>query len=195
MMLGKSAVKVICAGIIVAVAVSLTACGASELQPAESVASTASSVKAKVQEKPFFESDTKVNWVITDYNEIAEYPFRRSQIEKGNVKTKAIIKAENLYIEVINSEAGMSISIEDKDEEEESLYPVFRDMLRVLDKSVLEEMIEQAWKDIQKDKYEINYGSTTLLPSYEVKEGIQISYSSNDIYGQRTSVKILDSTY
>ena len=152
--------------------------------------SQSSSTAALPNEKTYFESDSAINQFMVEYNEIAKYKITSAAIEKGNTKNKAIVQTRKLYIVIEDTSNKLSIDIEDKDEEEKELYPIFQDMLLTLDSALSEEQILQAWEDIQNTKYEIYYSSSKgVLPNYQLNN-IQLSYSSNDVYGQKTTVKI-----
>jgi len=85
-----------------------------------------------VPEEKLFDSNETVNAFLEKYNETAEYPFGADDIEKGNVRNKAIISTGALYINIwgLDQENGISITIEDKDEPSEEFFPTFRDCLK-----------------------------------------------------------------
>lgn len=103
----------------------LTACGESRISVSSEITS-AISQPAEVSTE-YFKSDKGLNHFFQKYNEIAEYPFEEEQIQQGNVKAKALISTGDFYIEMVNSQNGLEILIDDGPEESVALYPVFRD--------------------------------------------------------------------
>lgn len=146
----------------------LTACGESRVSVSSEITS-AISQPAEVSTE-YFKSDKGLNHFFQKYNEIAEYPFEEEQIQQGNVRTKALISTGDFYIEMVNSQNGLEILIDDGPEESAALYPVFRDFLKVMDDSLFDEQIEQAWSDIKeigtKYMYDGNYALNSLKMNY-----------------------------
>ena len=116
------------------------------------------------------------------YDEFAEYPFAVEQIRQGNVRTKALVQTDNLYVELVNSANGLDILLDDGSEESEELYSVYRDFLKVMDDSLSDEQIEQAWSDINEigtgylynGRYSLNrlkmdYSNAEFQGAYRVK--------------------------
>ncbi len=165
----------VCASIC-ALILCLTACGSS----AQSVEITASST-AQIEEATvtYFKSDKGLNRFLTNYNKFAECPFEPEQIKQGSVRTKALISTEDFYIELVNSQNGLYILIDDGSEESADLYFVFRDFLKVMDDSLSDEQIEQAWSDIKEIGTKYMYdGSYTL-------NKLQMNYSNVEFQGSR----------
>ena len=105
-----------------------------------------------------------MNRFLTNYNKFAECPFESEQIKQGSVRTKALISTEDFYIELVNSQNGLYILIDDGSEESADLYFVFRDFLKVMDDSLSDEQIEQAWSDIKEIGTKYMYdGSRTII--------------------------------
>ncbi|MCD8368290.1 MAG: hypothetical protein LUC48_09760 [Clostridiales bacterium] len=141
-------------------------------------------------ELTLFEYDTEVNNLLVQYNAVAEYAVSPENVEKGNVRTKAIISLEGLYIEIVNSNRGfVTISIDDTDELKDVLYSVFRDFLTAINADFSEEDILIMWNDIQNDNYEIDYNNTGYINTYEVN-GIQLEYVETNTYYHKISARI-----
>jgi len=142
-----------------------------------------------------FEYDSVVNQLLLDYNKKAEYIIKATNVQKGNVKTKALIDIENLDIEVINASHNgfIHISIDLTNQEPTgSLYAVYRDFLYAIDDSLSDDEIGTAWADIQKERYSIIYPDSSSYneKSYELND-IQLTHSDTNLYGRKIRVQIL----
>ena len=155
----------------------LTACGESRISVSSEITS-AISQPAEVSTE-YFKSDKELNHFFQKYNEIAEYPFEEEQIQQGNVKAKALISTGDFYIEMVNSQNGLEILIDDGPEESVALYPVFRDFLKVMDDSLSDEQIKQAWSDIKKIGTKYMYDGNYTLNS------LKMNYSNVEFQGSR----------
>ena len=154
----------------------LTACGSST-QPIEPTASST----AQIEEAAitYFKPDKGLNRFFTNYNQLAEYPFEPEQIRQGNVRTKALVSTGDLYVELVNSQNGLDILIDDGPEESEALYSVFRDFLKVMDDSLSDEQIEQAWIDIKE------IGTRYLYDGSYTLNKLRMNYSDVEFQGTR----------
>lgn len=167
----------------------LTACGSST-QPIEPTASST----AQIEEAAitYFKPDKGLNRFFTNYNQLAEYPFEPEQIRQGNVRTKALVSTGDLYVELVNSQNGLDILIDDGPEESEALYSVFRDFLKVMDDSLSDEQIEQAWIDIKeigtRYLYDGSYTLNKLRMNYSDVEFRGTRQVKVNIYGPQYSV-------
>ena len=96
----------------------------------------------------------------------------------------------DFYIELVNSRDGLYILIDDGSEESANLYFVFRDFLKVMDDSLSDEQIEQAWNDIKEIGTGYMYdGSYTL-------NKLKMNYSNVEFQGsRRVKVNIYGSQY
>ena len=172
-MIGVARIGVV-AGVMV---LCLTACGESRNSVSSEITS-AISQPAEVSTE-YFKSDKGLNHFFQKYNEIAEYPFEEEQIQQGNVKAKALISTGDFYIEMVNSRNGLEILIDDGPEESVALYPVFRDFLKVMDDSLSDEQIKQAWSDIKKIGTKYMYDGNYTLNS------LKMNYSNVEFQGSR----------
>ena len=85
----------------------------------------------------------------TDYNAIAEVPIPADEIEKGNIRTKALVYIDDLSLEIINAPDSLSISMSSSVENEQTLlYSVFRDSILAVRAEVTEDEIKSAWDTI-----------------------------------------------
>ena len=97
----------------------------------------------------YFESDETVDKFFTDYNAIAEVPIPADEIEKGNIRTKALVYIDDLSLEIINAPDSLSISMSSSVENEQTLlYSVFRDSIQAVRAEVTEDEIKSAWDTI-----------------------------------------------
>lgn len=139
-----------------------------------------------------FDSDEIVNSFLTKYNEVAEYPFSADEIERGNLRNKAIISTGALYINIwgLDLKNGISITIEDKDEPSEEFFPTFRDCLKAIDESVTDEQAAECWKELQSMNYSVDINDTGMETPYIVN-GIRTGYLHSNLYGEMSRADIL----
>lgn len=128
-------------------------------------------------EPMYFESDEVVDKFFTDYNAIAEVPIPVEEIEKGNIKTKALVYIDDLSLEIINAKDFLSVSMSSSVENEETkLYSVFRDTIKAMMADTADEDIQSAWDAIHEsgylvENYDFNGVSITYVPSKELSWG------------------------
>ncbi len=131
------------------------------------------------QEKIYFKSDKGLNRFFEEYSAIAEYPFEPEDIRQGNVRTKALISTGDIFIELVNSANGLTILLDDGPNESDALYPIFHDFLKVIDDSLSDEQIAQAWADIK--DIGTKYYSEGAYPLNDIK----LTYSDVEFHGSR----------
>lgn len=126
----------------------------------------------------YFESDAIVNDFFVNYNKIASNVIDVGAIEEGNIRTKALVYADNFNLEVINTNNGtLSISIGTKPEEEDtSMFAVFTDCLKAMS-SLSDDEISNAWNAIHETGYmvedfELSSILITYVPSKELSWGV-----------------------
>lgn len=167
--------KILFFAVVCTTALFLAACGGNM----QSVSSSPSAAQAEEEKTIYFKTDKGLNRFFSEYASIAEYPFEPDDIKQGNVRTKALVSTSDLYIELVNSKNELTICIDDGKEMSDTLCPVFRDFLRVLDGSLSDEQIEQAWADIKEigTKHH-NDGAYTL-------GNLKLTYSDVEFQGAR----------
>lgn len=151
----------------------LTACGANKSTELDENAQQQKPSQEATSESTvtYFESDDVVNKFFTDYNSFAEVTIPANEIEKGNIRTKALVYMDDLSLEVINAKDFLAISMSaSADNENGKLYSVFRDALKAVQKELAEEDIQSAWNAIHKtayitEDYNLNGISVTYIPS------------------------------
>lgn len=125
----------------------------------------------------YFESDEVVDKFFTDYNAIAEVAIPAEEIEKGNIKTKALVYIDDLSLEVINASDFLSVSMSSSVENEDSkLYAIFRDSIKAMRVDTADEDIQSAWSAVHEsgylvEDYDFNGVSITYVPSKELSWG------------------------
>lgn len=139
-----------------------------------------------------FDGNEIVNSFLTKYNEVAEYPFSADEIERGNVRNKAIISTGDLYITIygLDLDSGICISIEDQGEPSDSFFPVFRDSLKSIDKDVSDEQAAECWNELQSLCYMVDINKTGMETPYMVNK-IQTGYLHSSTYGEMSRADIL----
>ena len=185
--------------IIVALAMCLCLCSCAESEPVlvetPPVGDASTSVsevldaeepEEEEQEPALFE-ERHINELLENYNAIAEYKIPPEKIEKGNIKTKANIYFEEMDIEIVYSSDGfVSVNICDRQEPDETMYPIFRDFVIAVNSELTEDDVKQAWSDIQNEFFEIDYGNTGNRNTYELG-GMQIAYIGGESSYQRNA--------
>ena len=68
----------------------------------------------------YFETDLIVNNFFVAYNAIAESQIDVTEIENGNIKTKALVNIDDFSMEVINAADFLSVSISVAPENEDT---------------------------------------------------------------------------
>ena len=126
--------KVLVFMLVICLGLSLIACGTPSAESQESYEPVVETTKLETQEATgeeiteqestspetesileYFESDAIVNDFFVSYNAIALNTIDAALIEKGNIRTKALVYADSFSLEVINTNNGMlSISVETK---------------------------------------------------------------------------------
>lgn len=125
----------------------------------------------------YFESDEIVDKFFTDYNAIAEVVIPTEEIEKGNIRTKALVYIDDLSLEVINASDFLSVSMSSSVENESTtLYAIFRDTIKAMSADTADEDIQSAWNAIHEsgslvEDYDFNGVSITYVPSKELSWG------------------------
>lgn len=105
----------------------------------------------------YFESDEVVNQYFTDYNAIAEIPIPSEEIKKGNIRTKALVYMDDFMLEVIKAPNFLFVSISSsKENENTTLYFVFRDSIQSMNPDITELDIQGAWDKIHESNYMID---------------------------------------
>lgn len=84
-----------------------------------------------------------------------------------------------IFIELVNSANGLTILLDDGPNESDALYPVFHDFLKVIDDSLSDEQIAQAWADIK--DIGTKYYSEGAYPLNDIK----LTYSDVEFHGSR----------
>lgn len=128
-------------------------------------------------ESLYFESDEIVDKFFTDYNAIAEVVIPAEEIEKGNIRTKALVYIDDLSLEIINASDFLSVSMSSSVENESTtLYAIFRDTIKAMSADTADEDIQSAWNAIHEsgylvEDYDFNGVSITYVPSKELSWG------------------------
>lgn len=124
-------------------------------------------------EAPYlYADDIVVNQFIGDFNSNSEYKI--NDISKGNIRTKYYGYINETRLEMINATDNVAgcfeISIYGGTNHETILpmFDVFSAVLRVVDKTLIDEEISDAVQEIQNSKY--------LLEDYPIGENITITY-------------------
>lgn len=128
----------------------------------------------------YFESDVIVNDFFVNYNKIASNVIDAGAIEEGNIRTKALVYADNFNLEVINTNNGtLSISIGTKPEEEDtSMFAVFTDCLKAMS-SLSDDEISNAWNAIHETGYMVeDFELSSILITYVPSK--ELSWRVND---------------
>ena len=159
--------KRICA--VLALALLLTGCGAAA--PAPELTPAPEPVKPK---EVLFGSDEVVNGFLIAYNSAAEIPIPAEEVERGNIKTKALVYIDDLYFEIIHVE-GFSgdnpyISLMfgvAPENERTKLLAVFRDVIAAVRPEITAEDVGAAWEELHESGYGVqDYALEDILIDY-----------------------------
>ena len=141
----------------------------------------------------YFETDLIVNNFFVAYNAIAESPIDVTEIEKGNIKTKALVYIDDFSMEVINAADFLSVSISVAPENEDTkLLSIFSSCIQAMYPNVADDEISTAWNAIHEtgymvEDYDFNGIKITYVPSKELSWGtsaLRIDLSFPLIYGE-----------
>lgn len=123
----------------------------------------------------YFKTDALVNDFFEKYNSISDDKIDPTEIEKGNIDTKALVYRDDFSMEVINSNRGfLSVSLSTNPENEEIyLYNVFLKCIKGMKNNLSDEEIESAWSDIHStgymvDGYDLSGITITYIPYKEL---------------------------
>ena len=125
----------------------------------------------------YFETDDVVNSFFANYNAIAEKPIEASEIEKGNIRTKALVYIDDFSMEVINATDFLSVSIStDLENEDTELLSVFTSCIKAMNTTVSDDEIMNAWNAIHEtgymvEDYDFNGIEITYVPSKKLSWG------------------------
>ncbi len=125
----------------------------------------------------YFESDEIVDKFFSAYNLIAEITIPAEEIEKGNIRTKALVYIDDLSIEIINAGDFLSLSMScDAENEATKLYAIYRDAIAAMNTEISEDDIQLSWNAIHEtgylvEDYDLNGISITYVPSKELSWG------------------------
>ena len=153
--------KQICA--VLALALLLTGCGAAA--PAPEPTHAPEPVKPK---EVLFGSDEVVNGFLIAYNSAAEIPVPAEEVERGNIKTKALVYMDDLSFEIIHAPEFLSVSFgADPENEETQLRAIFRDVIAAVRPEISEEDVGAAWEEIHETGYMVeNYTLDDITITY-----------------------------
>ncbi len=120
--------------------------------------------KDDIEKDIYFESDEVLNNFFEKYNSIAKVKINKNDIQKGNIRTKALFGVENAWCEIINvekssesaSKAYIHISVSSTDKKEINKEFVFN-LLRTTNKKYTKEEFSEFWNTLSKEKYNIKY--------------------------------------
>lgn len=132
---------------------------------------------ASEPELVYFESDEVVNEFFSNYNSFAEITIDAEEIEKGNIRTKALVYIDDFSLEVVNAEDFLSVSMSSAVENESTkLYSIFRDVVKSVNEHITDEEIQIAWNEIHEsgylvEDYDFNSILLTYIPSKELSYG------------------------
>lgn len=157
-------------------------------QPSETIEDTTATVptennnpESSMQQtvkNAYFEGDDIVNIFFEKYNAVSNNPISSSDIQNGNIKTKALVYSDLFSMEVVNSGRGLlSVSISSAPENEETVLNIlFNDCLKATNRSLSVEDISSAWDALHETGYMVEgyvLGDIIIdyIPSVELTKG------------------------
>lgn len=168
--------KKFCLFMIMSLCLILSACG--RVEKTDNAGEEAQQGGTIVDAMPtYFETDGCINEFFAKYNAIAEVAIPTEKIERGNIRTKALVYIDDLSLEVINASDVLSVSMSSSVENEDTtLYAIFRDTIKAMTVDIADEDIQSAWSAIHEsgylvEGYDFNGVSITYVPSTELSWG------------------------
>ena len=128
-------------------------------------------------ELKYFPTDEIVDNFFVKYNTLTKTQIDTTEIQKGNIKTKALVYTEDFNMEVVSTKKELYVSIGTNPENEDSkLYEAFTTCIKAMCENYSNEEIDSAWKDIHKtgylvEGYELNDVQITYVPYKELSSG------------------------
>ena len=120
------------------------------------------------QEVPgtIYADDEIINEFITQFNNESKYDV--VDISKGNIRIKYHGYINGHWIEFLSGDGGLSLSINGGQDEDlkQSMFDVMHEVLKVADKTLTDDEIQQVTADLNASKYMIN--------AYIINENITI---------------------
>ena len=117
-----------------------------------------------------YHSNTRIDHLISVYNEIAEYPISPDMISDGAYDFSANISCNDVFIMITASDDnGFFIDYKIEAKDDSSIKPLFRDFCKSLNSDINDNDINSAWSALQTKEYK-NYNN------YKFK-GIECTYT------------------
>lgn len=119
-----------------------------------------------------YAEDEVVNRFISEYNEKAA--FQITDISKGNIRTKYFGHSNGRYIEMINANSAgaeafcVTINGGQENTDKQAMYDVFREVAKILDPAITDEMIDAALTEFE--------NKDVLIEGYAIGDSITVTY-------------------
>lgn len=128
----------------------------------------------KEEEVVKYHKDKGVNQILVDYNKIAEIKITPDMVQDGAYNNNANISVNEVWVQIYNSSNGLFVDYSDEANSDEHIYPLFRDFSKALNPSLTDEIISNAWKELQTGKYDYYSNKYDL-------SGIEIAYMTSKL--------------
>lgn len=117
-----------------------------------------------------YHSDSRIDKLLKEYNEIAEYQITPDMVENGAYSFSANISCNGVWIMIYASDTnGIFVDYQNEADDDSAIMPLFRDFCKAINADLTNEDISAAWKDLQSGEYK-NY-------NYYNCGGIKCTYS------------------
>lgn len=132
----------------------------------------------QIAENAYFKSDNIVNAFFEKFNTVSDNPIGASEIQEGNIKTKALVYCDMFSMEVINSDCEfLSVSISTNPENEETtLNSLFCNCIKAMNENLSSEEISAAWDALHEtgymvEGYDLDCITIDYIPFVELSKG------------------------
>lgn len=131
--------------------------------------SDVSSAEALPDSTYIYHPDARIEKLLTDYNEISEYPISSDMITDGAYDFSANISCNDVFVTITVSDDKFYINYQSEANDDSSIKPLFRDFCKAINPDITDEDVDTTWSALQSKEYQ-NYNS------YEFK-GIECTYA------------------
>lgn len=121
-----------------------------------------------VDRETIYHKNVEIDMLLEEYNKTAEIKITPDMVRVGTYDVNANITVGDVEIILFNNEGSLTVDYSCDGKNDDVIYPIFRDLSKVINKKVTNKRTKRAWKEIK----EGNYTGTSF---YNMK-GMQISY-------------------
>ena len=134
----------------------------------------------------YFESNQYINEFFIRYNNVASEKIEKENIERGNIRIKARVYQKPLYMTLINpNNAQTAVIIEAHcDNDEENLYEIYKNCVKVAISEISEDGLKSVWEEIHENEYGGKHNFDECFVEYQCKRNYQNRISVTIDFGE-----------